>query len=86
MGVRLMLVWGAPSHRRPPCERRPARPAAPPVRRRRPSPLPAPRNPAGQGAEGRAKVGIKDNLVRYSVGVEDLEDIWDDLAQAFAQI
>eukprot|EP01023_Acetabularia_acetabulum_P020589 TRINITY_DN2072_c0_g1_i7.p1 TRINITY_DN2072_c0_g1~~TRINITY_DN2072_c0_g1_i7.p1 ORF type:complete len:497 (-),score=83.00 TRINITY_DN2072_c0_g1_i7:96-1586(-) len=28
-----------------------------------------------QGVEGRARIGIKDNLVRFSVGIEDLEDI-----------
>jgi cystathionine gamma-synthase len=35
-----------------------------------------------QGPEGRAAVGIKDSLIRYSVGVEDVEDLWADLAQA----
>eukprot|EP01024_Parvocaulis_polyphysoides_P010181 TRINITY_DN1337_c0_g3_i2.p1 TRINITY_DN1337_c0_g3~~TRINITY_DN1337_c0_g3_i2.p1 ORF type:complete len:510 (-),score=66.65 TRINITY_DN1337_c0_g3_i2:180-1709(-) len=39
-----------------------------------------------QGVEGRARVGIKDNLVRFSVGIEDLEDIWDDLEQALNKI
>eukprot|EP01025_Chloroclados_australasicus_P012745 TRINITY_DN15_c0_g1_i1.p1 TRINITY_DN15_c0_g1~~TRINITY_DN15_c0_g1_i1.p1 ORF type:complete len:559 (+),score=54.58 TRINITY_DN15_c0_g1_i1:148-1677(+) len=39
-----------------------------------------------QGIEGRKKVGIKDNLVRFSVGIEDLEDIWDDLEQALDRI
>lgn len=39
-----------------------------------------------QGAEGRAKVGIQDNLVRFSVGIEDVEDIWADMAQALDQI
>jgi cystathionine beta-lyase/cystathionine gamma-synthase len=32
-------------------------------------------------AERRAS-GLKDNLVRYAVGVEDVEDLIDDLAQA----
>ena len=35
-----------------------------------------------QGPEGRAAVGIKDSLIRYSVGVEDVEDLWADLDQA----
>ncbi|KAI8472104.1 MAG: Cys/Met metabolism PLP-dependent enzyme-domain-containing protein [Monoraphidium minutum] len=39
-----------------------------------------------QGAEARAKIGIKDNLVRFSVGVERFEDIWDDVEQALDQI
>ena len=32
--------------------------------------------------EGRLLVGIKDNLIRYSVGIEDSEDLIDDLAAA----
>lgn len=39
-----------------------------------------------QGAEQRAKLGIKDNLVRFSCGVEAAEDIWADLAQALDRI
>ncbi|MCI1956718.1 MAG: PLP-dependent transferase [Oscillospiraceae bacterium] len=35
--------------------------------------------------EIRQKVGIVDNLVRLSVGIEDKQDIADDLAQAFEQ-
>ena len=34
----------------------------------------------------RAKLGIGDGLVRLSVGVEDLDDLRDDLAQALAAI
>jgi cystathionine gamma-lyase len=34
--------------------------------------------------EQRAALGIGDNLIRLSVGVEDLDDLKDDLAQAFA--
>jgi cystathionine beta-lyase/cystathionine gamma-synthase len=30
----------------------------------------------------RARLGIKDNLVRLSVGIEDVQDIADDLDQA----
>jgi len=32
--------------------------------------------------EQRAKLGISDNLIRLSVGVEDIEDIIADLKQA----
>lgn len=39
-----------------------------------------------QGAEKRAKVGIKDNLIRFSCGVEPMEDIWDDMEQALESI
>lgn len=34
------------------------------------------------GPEGRARVGITDGLVRLSVGLEDVEDLLDDLDQA----
>ena len=34
-----------------------------------------------QGPEKRKEYNIKDNLVRFSCGVEDVEDIWNDLAQ-----
>jgi O-succinylhomoserine sulfhydrylase len=36
------------------------------------------------GVEERAKLGITDGVVRLSVGLEDVEDIKDDLAQALA--
>lgn len=39
-----------------------------------------------QGPEKRAEVGIKDNLVRFSCGVECVEDLWADLQQALAQV
>ncbi|GAB4822198.1 hypothetical protein N2152v2_009244 [Parachlorella kessleri] len=39
-----------------------------------------------QGPEQRAKLGIKDSLVRFSCGVEAAEDIWADLAQALDKI
>jgi cystathionine gamma-synthase len=42
--------------------------------------------PAVQGPEMRAKLGIKDNLLRFSTGIEDMEDIWADLAQALDRI
>jgi cystathionine gamma-synthase/cystathionine gamma-lyase len=37
-------------------------------------------------AETRAQLGIGDGLVRLSVGVEDVEDLRADLAQALAHI
>jgi O-succinylhomoserine sulfhydrylase len=38
------------------------------------------------GAEERAKLGITDGVIRFSVGLEDVEDLKDDLAQALATI
>ena len=37
-------------------------------------------------AERRAALGITDGLVRISVGIEDIEDLKDDLAQALDQV
>jgi cystathionine gamma-lyase len=37
-------------------------------------------------AENRAKLGIGDSLVRLSVGIEDVEDLRADLAQALSSI
>jgi cystathionine beta-lyase/cystathionine gamma-synthase len=37
------------------------------------------------GPEGRAKAGIPEGLVRLSVGIEDLEDLWSDLEQALVR-
>ncbi|MGV8604040.1 PLP-dependent transferase, partial [Pseudomonas aeruginosa] len=37
-------------------------------------------------AETRAELGIGDSLIRLSVGVEALEDLQADLAQALAKI
>jgi cystathionine beta-lyase/cystathionine gamma-synthase len=39
-----------------------------------------------QGPEKRAQVGIKDNLIRFSCGIESVEDIWADFEQAFDNI
>ena len=39
-----------------------------------------------QGPEKRAALGIKDNLIRFSCGIEDVEDIWADMEQAFNRI
>ncbi len=36
--------------------------------------------------EERLQVGIKDSLIRYSVGIEDGEDLIDDLRQALVQV
>ena len=35
-------------------------------------------------AEGRAKIGLTDGMVRISVGIEDVDDILADLEQALA--
>lgn len=35
-----------------------------------------------QGPEERARIGIKDSLIRYACGVEDIEDLWSDLKRA----
>jgi cystathionine gamma-synthase len=39
-----------------------------------------------EGPERRAEIGIKDNLVRFSCGIESLEDIWADIEQALSRI
>jgi cystathionine gamma-synthase len=44
--------------------------------------MPAVQSYWGFGPEKRAKIGIKENLIRFAIGVEDVEDIWDDLVQA----
>ena len=43
---------------------------------------PATMTHAAVGAEGRAKLGITDGLIRVSVGIEDVEDIIADIEQA----
>src|SRR5229473_1454527 len=43
---------------------------------------PATMTHAAVGAEGRARLGITDGLMRISVGIEDVEDIVGDLGQA----
>ncbi len=47
---------------------------------------PATMTHAAVGAEGRAKIGLTDGMVRISVGIEDLDDILADLEQALAPI
>ena len=37
------------------------------------------------GPEGRARAGIPDGMVRVSVGIEDVEDLWADLDQALVR-
>ena len=57
-----------------------------------PDPRPTPPLPPAlcsywdQGAEKRAQVGIRDNLIRFSCGIESAEDIWADFEQAFARL
>jgi cystathionine beta-lyase/cystathionine gamma-synthase len=43
---------------------------------------PATMTHASVPAETRARIGITDGLVRISAGIEDIEDLEDDLAQA----
>ena len=47
---------------------------------------PATMTHAAVGAEGRARLGITDGLMRVSVGIEDVEDIVADLEQALDRI
>ena len=37
-------------------------------------------------ADSRAALGITDGLVRISAGIEDIDDLKDDLAQALDQV
>lgn len=39
-----------------------------------------------QSAEERAKLGIKDNLIRYACGIEDAEDLLADIEQALDRV
>ncbi len=47
---------------------------------------PASMTHAGMSKEAREKAGITDGLVRFSVGIENVEDIIEDLEQAIAKI
>ncbi len=47
---------------------------------------PASMTHAGMSPEDRLGAGITDGLVRYSVGIEDVEDLLADLAQAMAKV
>ena len=48
--------------------------------------LPAHTSQIQLGPEGRAAAGISEDLVRLSVGIEDLEDLWADLERALAPL
>ena len=47
---------------------------------------PATMTHAALGEKGRREIGITDGLVRISVGIENVEDIVDDLDQALGAI
>jgi cystathionine gamma-lyase/cystathionine beta-lyase/cystathionine gamma-lyase/homocysteine desulfhydrase len=47
---------------------------------------PATMTHAALGAEGRAKIGLTDGMVRISVGIEEVDDILADLEQALAAV
>jgi cystathionine beta-lyase/cystathionine gamma-synthase len=47
---------------------------------------PATMTHAGLGEKGRKAIGLTDGMVRISVGIEDVEDILEDLDQALAKI
>jgi cystathionine gamma-lyase/cystathionine beta-lyase/cystathionine gamma-lyase/homocysteine desulfhydrase len=47
---------------------------------------PATMTHAALGEKGRKEIGITDGLVRISVGIEDVEDLIDDLDQALSAI
>ncbi|HET9325607.1 MAG TPA: aminotransferase class I/II-fold pyridoxal phosphate-dependent enzyme [Candidatus Eisenbacteria bacterium] len=47
--------------------------------------LPAHTSHIQLGPEGRARAGIPEGLIRLSIGIEDVEDLWADLQQALAR-
>jgi cystathionine beta-lyase/cystathionine gamma-synthase len=47
---------------------------------------PATMTHAGLGAEGRAKIGITDGMVRLSVGIEDVDDLIADFDRALSRV
>jgi cystathionine beta-lyase/cystathionine gamma-synthase len=47
---------------------------------------PASMTHAALGAEGRAKIGLTDGMVRISAGIEDAEDLLQDLDQALSAL
>ena len=47
--------------------------------------LPAHTSHIQLGVEGRARVGIPEGLIRLSIGIEDVDDLWADLDQALAR-
>jgi cystathionine beta-lyase/cystathionine gamma-synthase len=48
--------------------------------------VPAEMTHASISAEDRAKLGITPGMTRISVGIEDVEDLWQDLESALAQL
>lgn len=40
---------------------------------------------ASMSAEQRAKAGISDELIRLSIGLENIDDLTEDLAQALGE-
>jgi cystathionine gamma-synthase len=47
--------------------------------------IPATMTHAAMSAEARAEAGVADGLVRLSAGLEDVEDLWEDLQAALAR-
>jgi cystathionine beta-lyase/cystathionine gamma-synthase len=47
--------------------------------------LPAHTSHIQLGPEGRARAGIPEGLIRLSIGIEDVDDLWLDLQQALSQ-
>ena len=47
--------------------------------------LPAHTSHLQLGPEGRKQAGIPEGLIRFSIGIEDLDDVWADLDQALAR-
>jgi cystathionine beta-lyase/cystathionine gamma-synthase len=47
---------------------------------------PATTSHAGMSPEDRAAVGITDDLIRLSVGIEDKQDLLDDFAEALDKV
>ena len=47
---------------------------------------PATMTHAALGEKGRKAIGITDGMVRISVGIEDVEDLFEDLDQGLAAI
>ena len=41
---------------------------------------------AAMSPEDRLEFGISDSLIRFSVGIENIEDILDDMDQALARL
>jgi cystathionine beta-lyase/cystathionine gamma-synthase len=47
--------------------------------------LPAHTSHIQLGREGLERAGIPEGMVRFSIGIEDVEDLWADLDQALAR-